>query len=383
MGRMMNFAGSAALTGVLMLWPAAATMAIEAPPGFEAYVVRPGDTLGGIANRVFGDPGRWRELLDANPQVTNPDRIYPGDTILVPAAEPEVAVEPPTPLEASGVPGGYDRGYPGAVTGPGEDAGEEAATQAGSVSAAEERTAPEAGPAAAGSPGGEGALPVERVAAVPVVGPALYRNAGYISDVLPAIAIVASAEGQLAMATGDIAVANAVAEAGARFTVVRADRRVFHPATGKPLGWLVRVLGSAEVTCTGTGTSTVLLSRMRDAAMVGDYLVPFDPDDVLEENLLPPKAKERCLTQWPAAAMIVAFDDNRGAVGEMEIAYIDKGSSSGIAPGARYAIYRERAPEGKLMVGELQVLRVSERTATALVTTSIREVEIADLLQGL
>ena len=53
-------------------------------PGFETYVVRHGDTLSGIAGRVFGDPKRWREIQKENPQVTNPNRIYPGQVLVVP-----------------------------------------------------------------------------------------------------------------------------------------------------------------------------------------------------------------------------------------------------------------------------------------------------------
>ena len=49
---------------------AASAFAAE-PPGFETYVVRPGDTLSRIAGRVFGDGKRWPEILKENPQVTN------------------------------------------------------------------------------------------------------------------------------------------------------------------------------------------------------------------------------------------------------------------------------------------------------------------------
>lgn len=44
------------------------------------YVVRPGDTLSEIAFRILGTSKRWRELVDYN-QITNPERIYPGDVI--------------------------------------------------------------------------------------------------------------------------------------------------------------------------------------------------------------------------------------------------------------------------------------------------------------
>ena len=51
------------------------------------YVVKPGDTLSGIAGKLLDDSERWRELLDANPQVTDPALIYPGDTLALPGGE--------------------------------------------------------------------------------------------------------------------------------------------------------------------------------------------------------------------------------------------------------------------------------------------------------
>ncbi|MCP0913984.1 MULTISPECIES: LysM peptidoglycan-binding domain-containing protein [Legionella] len=42
------------------------------------YVVQPGDTLWDIANRYLAYPWEWKALWHANPQIKNPDRLYPG-----------------------------------------------------------------------------------------------------------------------------------------------------------------------------------------------------------------------------------------------------------------------------------------------------------------
>lgn len=61
---------------------AADDVALNANPP-QRYTVVPGDTLWGVAARFLRDPWRWRELWKANPEIKNPDLIYPGDVIVL------------------------------------------------------------------------------------------------------------------------------------------------------------------------------------------------------------------------------------------------------------------------------------------------------------
>lgn len=381
---------AAVVIGFAMLTsPAVSAAAAAERPGVETYVVRSGDTLSKIAGRVLGDVKRWREILRENPQVKNANLIFPGDILSVPIPE--------TAAAARGTSGGLaaragaDAGLPS--EGFGSLRGETMAVPASTSDAG-------TGGMASGSAGASGAaaatgveaqadttsaalseLPVEQVRPIVVVNPALYRTAGYITKQLPTIAIIASPEGRIILGTGDTAIINAAVAPGTRFTVVRAARRIFHPKTRKSLGWLIQILGTAEVTCPGERTATVTLPVMNDAASVGDYLVPIDPNDVLEKNVLAGKAQPECVPGGACDGVIVAFNDDRKAVGEQELAYIDRGTESGVSPGQRFTIYREVAPEGRLPVGELQVLRAGADTATALITSSFREVQVGNLLR--
>lgn len=47
-------------------------------------VVKPGDTLSGIAGRIYGDCNRWREIWDANPGLPEPRLLQPGTTLRIP-----------------------------------------------------------------------------------------------------------------------------------------------------------------------------------------------------------------------------------------------------------------------------------------------------------
>jgi nucleoid-associated protein YgaU len=49
------------------------------------YVVQQGESLSGIAKAFYGDPGRWRDLVEANKdKIPDPDMLEPGTIILIP-----------------------------------------------------------------------------------------------------------------------------------------------------------------------------------------------------------------------------------------------------------------------------------------------------------
>jgi nucleoid-associated protein YgaU len=49
------------------------------------YPVEKGETLSGIAKRLYGDPNKYRKIFEANkPMLKDPDKIYPGQVLRVP-----------------------------------------------------------------------------------------------------------------------------------------------------------------------------------------------------------------------------------------------------------------------------------------------------------
>jgi nucleoid-associated protein YgaU len=59
-----------------------------ASPGAEArfYTVKSGDTLSKIAKEFYGNPSKYPTIFEANkPMLSDPDKIYPGQTLRIPA----------------------------------------------------------------------------------------------------------------------------------------------------------------------------------------------------------------------------------------------------------------------------------------------------------
>ena len=112
----------AAVLGLLLSLaaPAYAGAVALKPDHPQRYTVVRGDTLWGISARFLKDPWQWAKVWTINPQIKNPDLIYPGDVIvfayvngkpqltllrtttLAPAPQAEAAA--PTPASASAPP---------------------------------------------------------------------------------------------------------------------------------------------------------------------------------------------------------------------------------------------------------------------------------------
>jgi nucleoid-associated protein YgaU len=63
-------------------------MAEPAEPEKQYYTVIPGDTLSKIAKSFYGNANKYPVIFEANkPMLTSPDKIYPGQVLVIPADE--------------------------------------------------------------------------------------------------------------------------------------------------------------------------------------------------------------------------------------------------------------------------------------------------------
>src|SRR3984893_18139896 len=88
-----QYSQNVSLNFATLTWPhvSVATLVPFGEIAIEIYVVKPGDTLSGIAGQFGVTLGA---LEAANPQITNPDLIFPGQVIRIPT---NFAIYPDTP----------------------------------------------------------------------------------------------------------------------------------------------------------------------------------------------------------------------------------------------------------------------------------------------
>jgi len=154
------------------------------------------------------------------------------------------------------------------------------------------------------------------------------------------------------------------AAVGDLFTVYKRTRKVFHPATGQYLGYLINRLAIVQVVQVDSELTTARAIRAYGAAAPGDPVVRFSL----------PSAND--------AAAVPASDDIGGMVVDLQsdllmtlvaqrnIVYLDRGWEDGLRAGDRMELTRYGGGLPPRQVGEVKVLSTEGRTATALVTKS-------------
>jgi general secretion pathway protein A len=78
---------ASASTGTVLVSEPPAKDSHPSAPHLRQIRVRLGDTFANIARHYLGSSERLDELIDANPQLANVDRIFPGDVIYLPQSD--------------------------------------------------------------------------------------------------------------------------------------------------------------------------------------------------------------------------------------------------------------------------------------------------------
>jgi len=311
---------------------------IQGGPVPELHVVRRGDTLWDICLLYFHDPWQWPKIWSYNSQITNPHWIYPGDLVRL-------------------LPRGVFR----------------------QTVPAEPETA-----AAAGAPADSLPAPQRRFE----VG---IRQTAFVekSDLDRSITIDGAVDEKTLLGNGDSVYLSyppgRPPKVGDRYSVYVPDNVV--RSKGSVVGAYVHVLGALEVVSVkqdkrARGVIVDANQEIERGAKVGPLLRTF--------RTVPPTSPK-----VDAQGTIVAMLTSKQLVGQGEVVFIDLGKSSGVEVGNRMFVVRRGDGYPPLMhrqvgqddrkfparaLGEIVVVDIGERISVGLVTLSVQEMSVDDLV---
>ncbi|VAX32811.1 hypothetical protein MNBD_NITROSPIRAE03-1565 [hydrothermal vent metagenome] len=286
---------------------------------YVEYTVKKGDTLWDITGGKLSDPFQWPNVWKENPDVKNPDLIYPGQRLRLPRymLQKQINIKLPEEKEVR-----------------------------------KKRPVPE-----------ENAITI--LPRKPFVVEAdMLAAIGYIGKKTPGVGkIVSTPDGRTIIGKDDSAYIklynNAVPEKGKKFYAVRSLGVIKHPSTGKVLGKLIEVTGIIEVTGQEGGYTKAKVIKSFIEIQKGD---PID-------NYYPIESFPLVKGKSPAVnGTVVASRDMRLLSGNYDIVYIDRGSIDGVVPGSVFTLITGEKPNRP--IGKIQVISTRQKSAAAIVTKS-------------
>ncbi|HWU36148.1 MAG TPA: LysM peptidoglycan-binding domain-containing protein, partial [Candidatus Acidoferrum sp.] len=252
---------------------------VSPSPPESGYVVKKGDTLWGIAKSLLSDPFLWPQIWERNPFITNPNRIFPGDTLSVPGREGQapVAQAPVPPVEAP----------------PAEPPAEAPPTEA-----------PKEAEAPAPTPPATAATPEITIAPIPPVPPASQTAIACTPVLLQEGAVEAAGVGSIVKSEDGRVMSSLtntlyigldkdlIPQVGDRLTVIRQGIRAFHPWRKNVLGRALIPLGIIEVNEVRGRTVRASVIYSCAAMTVGDRVGPLVLTVFPEDKIAQPTSRD-------------------------------------------------------------------------------------------
>ena len=293
----------------------------------KEYKVKGGDTLWDISHNELQDPFLWPKIWKENPEIKNPDRIYPDQSIKIPLylLQKKTEEEPTSEPVAEKTP---------------EPVKEEV----------------EAEPA-----------PVK---IEPLVKRNVYLASGYIVDSLSGVGkITGSPEGRNLFGNNDVVYVkiDGAVTIGDKFYIIRKGQEVRHPVTKQKMGFVAEILGIAEISKFEYGETLATILVSFKEIVTGDLIDTFPAINAMRSAIEPPVVS-RPYRKPNIEGYVVAAQNLLIMNSAHDIVYIDKGQKDGLQPGdmiRTLAVGTHRVPNGTI-----QIITLRDNTATALVVSS-------------
>ncbi|OYW30082.1 MAG: peptidoglycan-binding protein [Methyloversatilis sp. 12-65-5] len=259
----------------------APAMANNAP---DRHVVKPGDTLWGIAGLFLKEPWRWPEVWRMNrEQIRNPHLIYPGQIVYLEDfnGSPRLRVGQPVRLS----PKTYEEAVPEPIASIPHKAIEPFLTKPIAVEASFNETAPR---------------------------------------------IVGTQEGRVYLSAGDVAYVTGVTDNKSLWHVYRPAAPIRDPETKAVLGFEAEYLGDARLTREGD-PATFEVETAQFEMGKGDRLIPAPPSDLVAYV---PRAPEKDIEG--SVARIVG---GVASAGRHNVVLLNRGANDGVEVGHVFAAF--------------------------------------------
>src|SRR5579862_1161558 len=273
--------------GTTIVTESTAPISASAP---KSYVVQRGDTLWGLANKFLKDPWLWPEIWYVNPEVSNPHRIYPGDTLRL----------------ATGSDGKQE-------------------VQVVHTSGSATRLEPLLRSTALEAPIAN--IPYSAIAAF------LSRPGVLTKEQAEAAPYILSLRDRHLIAGTENAIYVRKLESapeGEHFNVMHVGDKLHDPDGNRTLGYLAEYSGTAMVTATGNPATAVITESAREI-VAGDVLVPETGGSVADIVPHAPAGEVH--------ARVISVVNGVLLAGQYQVVAINRGSQQGIEPGHVLRVY--------------------------------------------
>lgn len=329
------------ICSLLVALSSATAFAQSAPPAIasdapDRHVVKPGDTLWGIAGMFLKEPWRWPEVWRLNrDQIRNPHLIYPGQIVYLEdfGGAPRLRVGQPVKLS----PQVYEE------------------------------------------PVKEPIASIPHKAIEPFLAKPIAVEASF-NETAPRV--VGTEEGRVFLGTGDIAYVTGITDSTPRWYVYRPASPITDPETKQLIGYEAEYLGDVKLVREGDPATFQVVSSQFEIGK-GDRLVPARPVELVAYA---PHAPEREING--SVARIVG---GVASAGRHNVVLLNRGSNDGVEVGHVFAAYlagehvslREdqkiesfQLPDERS--GLVFVFRVYDSISYALVMDAVRPITVGD-----
>ena len=321
----------------------------------QVHTVEKGDTLWDLSSKYLGSPWYWPKVWSYNPQIANPHWIYPGNQV---------------------------RFYPGN--------GEETPTRAEQVAGDEDEL--QAGQAIEGDEDVQMVrLPVETKTREIV----LKDGFATPNEVEAAGTLVASfAESEMLSPPAVVYLEfkdRSAVQVGASYLVYRTVGKVYHPRTGKFLGYQTQVLGTVKVNRTSDPKVRATLEKAFDEIGRGARIGPA------RERLYETVSPVANAVALQNLTVVAQLETSLTMAGEQVRVLVDAGSAQGVQVGNVFTVIRQADPilsgvgvdpsanqDTSLPVeevGRCMAVDVREAVTTCLLLRAYREVVVGDRVE--